>query len=255
MIGYGLAEDAFVINASTFTALTGFSITIPNSAGISQFSVHSLEERPKPSPRNYTLQLSKDDVGDPPPEWISPSDAQVRVLGGSLCVTNNNTNRSPVTLTLRDLFEQPGDFVVTFTVVGANKGKPFDGKIIDENGTAMSFQSKYLGSTRFVGELSFENLPRKSVADAGAGGNVFTITRRGTKVTMTGEGLAADDFVINATSFKTLAGFSITLPSNNVGISQFSVRSLSGSEDAGGSARSSNATGQGRTPAPRGGGQ
>ena len=211
-------------NSDTFGSMTGFTITIPGTrVGISHFTVHSLDgQSPQRPVENYTLNLSQVVLGDQPPgEWHGLDNAVVNNVGESKSMTSNTAN--PVELALIGLFNQPGDFVVNFTCVARRGSDSTTGKIMDENGNAISFEiSAGYGRVSF-GDSTAKFLPPNSIFYSIS----YTISRRGNIVSMTGEGVEGV-MTKRSDTFKSLTGFTITIPNNNVGISQFSVRSLAG---------------------------
>ena len=172
-------------------------------------------------------------LGDLPTGWNGPNNAVVNNVGGSKCVTNN-TDRTPAELTLTDLFNQPGDFVLNFTCIGmsnvSGSMKQTGGKIMDENGNTISFQL-----SPNYGHLSFGDSPLKKYRANGNNAvysSTYTITRRGNILSMTCEGLEGEVITMRSDTFKSLTGFFFTIPSTYGGISQFSVRQLNDSEAA-----------------------
>ena len=95
---------------------------------------------------------------------------------------------------------------------------------MDENGNAISFVAA--PSNRAV---SFGDAPGKSYKANSINNfytSTYTITRKGNILSMTCDGLKGDVIVQRTDSFKALTGFTVTIPSTAVGISQFSVCSL-----------------------------
>ena len=213
--------------------------------------------------KDYTLELRQVALGELPTGWNGPNNAMVNNIGGSKCVTSSNNNSAELMLT--DLFKQPGDFVLNFTCNGIFAD--FSGRINDENKTSISFRStprnpydrRGMEAGR-VSHLSFGDSPVKEyrIKDdlKGFGSKDYTITRRGNILSMSCEGLDGEVIIQRSDTFGSLTGFTITIPNNNVGISQFSVNSLGDSEVAtGGGARGGNtsqgtSSGLNRTPPP-----
>lgn len=182
-----------------------------------------IEHAKKYTQKGYTLDLRKVPFGELPKEWDGPDNALVNNIGGSKCLTTNAA-RTPATLTITDHFNQPGDFVLNFTPVGKLFGGEVStysgsvsGQIMDENGHTISFG---FGAIR----LQFGDLPGRSFQFANS--QVCTITRRGNVLSMTSPGLKGEAITMRSDTFKSLTGFSITIPSHFVGISALSVRSL-----------------------------
>jgi|GEM_PF-5376031 len=220
----GLGGEVITTRSDTFKSLTGFSITIPSThAGISHFTVRSPGGMDTLPVKDYTLNLSSTALGNPPPTgWHGLDNAVVNNVGGSKCVTSSS-DRNIVELAIADLFSQPGDFVLNFTCITRISTYVDDasGKIMDENGNAISFQVSR-------SHVSFGSSPVKTYQSGGGNtySNTYTITRKGNILNMTCEGLEGDTIVHRSDTFKSLTGFTITIPSTNVGISQFSVKSL-----------------------------
>ena len=167
-----------------------------------------------------------------------------------------------------NLFYQPGDFVIQLSVASNMYAGMYatriNGTLSDDAGNSIPFailispygaHSMTLGrdtnSSPSVG--STFNSPRLATSDPGSGVQKFTLTRKGDLFSFnflngredTQIGFTLPEFQ-GATSLK----FGFVNP--NCGISELSVRSLSGSEVGSGSGTrsGSNTTGQGRTPAP-----
>ena len=196
--------------------------------------------------KNYTLNLANVALGTLPQGWDGPDNAVVNNVGGRKCLTNSS-ERNSAELTLIDLFNQPGDFVLNFTI-HARIQTNTSGQILDENGNAISFLiSNYsLTDVRF-GDATAARIPNRVIN--GFISNTYTISRRGNVLSMTCEGLDGDTIIQRSDTFKSLVGFTITLPNNNVGISQFNVRSLDGSEAANGSGTRNTNANQGTSSA------
>jgi len=252
----GLEGETIIHRSETFGSLIGFTVTIPNNnVGISHFAVHSFNGQSSQRPiEGYSLDLTSLTAGDQPPEgWHGLDNAVVNNIGGNKCITNSS-DRNPVELVLTDHFNQSGNSVLNFTLTSnARSGAPnASGTIQDEKGNTISFQMSY-------SQVSFGGSPNKRYRPS-SNGNIFsnryTITRAGNVFTMTCEGLEGEAIIHRSDTFGSLTGFTITIPNNNVGISQFSANSLGDLETAiGGGTRGGN-TGQGtssglnRTPPP-----
>jgi uncharacterized caspase-like protein len=184
--------------------------------------------KPRGIAKEYTLNLSNISLGSLPQGWEGPDNAVVNNLGGGKCVTNN-TDRNPAELTVNNLFNQPGDFSVHFTCILLSGVRSTSGKIIDENGNTIPFQIAGYGSGYTLGDSPSKRTPLKFTKGIASGG--YTITRRGNIVSMTCDGFEDEVITIRTSTFKTLTGFSITIPSTYFGISQFSVRQINESDD------------------------
>ena len=94
---------------------------------------------------------------------------------------------------------------------------------MDDNEGTISFQI-----SPNTGSIRFGDSPRKNYRAGYSNffSNTYTIKRVGDIISMTCEGLEGEVITMRSDTFKSLTGFSITVPSSYVGISNFSVRSL-----------------------------
>ena len=185
----------------------------------------SMQTTPDGGIVNYKLNLAQVALGELPPGWNGPNNAEVNNVGGTRCLTNN-TRGTLATLTITDHFNQPGDFVLNITYITS-----ITGIIVDDNGNSLPFE---LGART----MYFVDFPNKG---GGAPTSMppgyigtATITRRGNILSMTGTASKGQEITRRSDTFKTLTGISITIP-HQAGVSAFSVRSLDGTETVSGS--------------------
>jgi len=171
--------------------------------------------------RDYTLDLSNVTIGDLPPGWKGDKSVFVDNIGKSKVLKSTGSG----VVTLSNLVNQPGDFVINFTAV--NEGYwpiviYFSSiNIIDENSNKLSFfgANGLMEITDSEGYRQYEaNLNNQTYI------NTFTITRQGNVVNMTCDGVEKK-LMTRPNAFKTLTSISIELR-DKVGISQLSVRQI-----------------------------
>ncbi|MDR0705979.1 MAG: caspase family protein [Planctomycetaceae bacterium] len=163
------------------------------------------------SAKDYTLNLSNVQMGTLPTGWNGPNNAVVNNLYGSKCIT---TSTKTAEITVKDLFNQPGDFAINFDYISRYSDR---GKIVDNNGNTISFNVGRSG-------YGLDGARSRGRSSATSSSLSITITRIGEVFSLNQQG--ADAVVIRNPNFKTLTGFSFTIGGPDGGISSFTVRQL-----------------------------